>query len=78
MRNCVADFTEITENVKDGRFKMLDDFGLAESVIHHSRPESSGILNLPSFAFSVMFVKSATQLSQNTATSKLTLQSRML
>ena len=34
--SCVADFTEITKNMKDGRFNMPDDFGLAEAVIHHS------------------------------------------
>ena len=26
--SCVADFTNITENAKDGRFKMPDDSGL--------------------------------------------------
>jgi hypothetical protein len=32
-KSCVADFTNIAENVKDGRLEMLDDSGLAEGVM---------------------------------------------
>ena len=31
--SCVADFTNIAENMNDGRLKMPDDSGLAEAVM---------------------------------------------